>query len=66
MALVHDNYFCQWYSVIIDREADTFVMQEDEVDELEWVDVEQVKQELKTNPDKYVPAMQQIIDELKI
>ena len=60
------NYFCQWYFVTIDREADTFVMQEDEVDELEWVDVEQMKQELKTNPNKYVPAMQQIVDELKI
>lgn len=60
------NYFCQWYFVTLDRKADTFVMQEDEVDELEWVDVGQMKQELKTNPDKYVPAMQQIIDELKI
>jgi isopentenyl-diphosphate delta-isomerase len=60
------NYFCQWYFVTLDREADTFVMQEDEVDELEWVDVEQMKQELRTNPNKYVPAMQQIVDELKI
>ncbi len=60
------NYFCQWYFVALDREADTFVMQEDEVDELEWVGVEQMKQELKTNSDKYVPAMQQIVDELGI
>jgi isopentenyl-diphosphate delta-isomerase len=58
------NYFCQWYFVTLDRDADTFVMQEDEVDELEWVDIEQMKQELKTNTDKYVPAMQQIIEVL--
>jgi isopentenyl-diphosphate delta-isomerase len=58
------NYFCQWYFVTLGRDADTFVMQEDEVDELEWVDTEQMKQELKTNTDKYVPAMQQIIEVL--
>lgn len=60
------NYFCQWYFVTLDRDADTFVMQEDEVDKLEWVDIEQMKQELKTSPDKYVPAMQQIVDKLNI
>lgn len=60
------NYFCQWYFVTLDREADTFVMQEDEVDELEWVDIEQMKWDLRTNPDKYVPAMQQIVSELGI
>ena len=41
-------------------------MQEDEVAELAWVDIEQMKQELKTNPNKYVPAMNQIIDELGV
>lgn len=60
------NYFCQWYFVTIDREADTFIMQANEVDELEWVDIEQMKKELKVNPDKYVPAMQQIVSKLGI
>lgn len=60
------TYFCQWYFVTIDRDTDSFVMQEDEVDKLTWIDIGQMKQELKTNPDKYVPAMQQIVDELGI
>ena len=60
------NYFCQWYFVSLDRDTDSFTMQADEVDALEWVDIEQMKQELRTNPDKYVPAMQQIVDELGI
>lgn len=58
------NYFCQWYCVKLDRDVENFTMQADEVGELEWVDIEQMKQELKTNPDKYVPAMTQIIDKL--
>ena len=60
------TYFCQWYFVILDREVDSFVMQEDEVDELAWVEIAEIKQELETNPDKYVPAMKQIVDELNI
>ena len=36
------------------------------VDELAWVDIAEMKQELVTNPDKYVPAMKQIVDELGI
>lgn len=60
------TYFCQWYFVTLDRNVDSFVLQEDEVDELAWIDTEQLKQELKSNPDKYVPAMQQIVDELTI
>lgn len=58
------TYFCQWYLVTLDRDVDTFVMQEDEVDELEWVDIEELKSDIKTNPDKYVPAMPQIVKEL--
>ena len=58
------TYFCQWYFVTLDRDIDSFVMQEDEVDELAWVEIEQLKQELRSNPDKYVPAMPQIVDEL--
>lgn len=60
------TYFCQWYFVTLDRDVDSFVMQENEVDELAWVDTEQMKQELATNPDKYVPAMNQIVSELGI
>ena len=60
------TYFCQWYFVSLDRDTDSFVMQADEVDTLEWVDIERVKQELKTNPEKYVPAMPQIVDELSL
>ena len=60
------NYFCQWYSVTLDRDPNSFKLQDDEVAEVAWVDVEQMKQELQATPEKYVPAMQQIIEELAI
>lgn len=60
------NYFCQWFTASTDRDASSFTMQADEVDALEWVDIEQLKQELSSTPDKYVPAMPQIVSELGI
>ncbi len=55
------TYFCQWYFVSLDRNTDNFMMQEDEVAELAWVDIELLKQDLRSNPDKYVAAMPQIM-----
>lgn len=67
MRITHPRqYFCQWYTVSLDRETDSFTMQAEEVDALEWVNIEVLKSELASNPDKYVPAMQQIITELNI
>jgi isopentenyldiphosphate isomerase len=58
------NYFCQWYFVQFDRDIESFTMQKEEVDELMWIDVAQMKDEIKSNPDKYVPAMPQVVREL--
>ena len=60
------NYFCQWYHVNLDREADSFTRQKSEVDELKWVDIERLKKDLRTNPDNYVPALPKIIKELDL
>lgn len=58
------SYFCQWYTATTDRDPSTFTLQEEEVDEVAWVDIAQLKAELKANPEKYVPAMPQIVEEL--
>lgn len=56
------NYFCQWYYATLNREADSFVMQEEEIDALEWVNIDDMKKEMKTNPEKYVLAMPQVVE----
>lgn len=60
------NYFCQWYFVKVDKDIDEFVMQEDEVEALAWVDIDIIKKELIEAPEKYVPAMPQVLAELGI
>lgn len=60
------HYFIQWYTVMIDKDPSEFTLQEEEVDSVAWFDIEQVKKELVENPDKYVPALPQIIKDLEL
>lgn len=67
MFITHPRrYFCQWYFAPLDRDTTEFIMQAEEVDALAWIDIEQIKQELLNNPNKYVPALPQIIQELRL
>lgn len=67
MFITHPRrYFCQWYFVTLDRDPAQFVMQPEEVDALEWVEIDHLKKELRENPDNYVQALPQIIEELQI
>ncbi len=47
----------QTYESNIYKEAKYFSRQTEEVDELAWVDTEQMKQDIRDNPDKYIPNM---------
>lgn len=56
--------FTQWYVGVVDKDIDAFIRQVEEVDALLWFDTEQLKKELEENPDKYIPNMQRIVNEL--
>lgn len=56
--------FTQWYVGVTDKEIDAFTRQVEEVDALLWLDTEQLKKELEENPDKYIPNMQRVVNEL--
>jgi len=53
--------FVQWYTIILDIPIFEFVIQDDEVEQIAWVPVEQLRSELKTNPDKYIDIMPDIL-----
>lgn len=58
--------FTQWFSGVVDREIADFIRQIEEVDELAWVDTEQMKKDIQDNPDKYLPTMSIIVSELDL
>jgi len=51
----------QWYFVTLNRDIDSFKLQADEVDELVWIGVEDLMNDLESYPDKYIPSMQNIM-----
>src|SRR5690606_2120587 len=53
--------FCQWYLAKVDKEVSEFTIQEDEVEQVAWVNPEELKKDLQSNPDKYVPSLSAIL-----
>lgn len=58
------HYFCQWYEATVDMPIEAFTRQVSEVDELAWIDTEVLKNEVRNSPEKYVPTMKQVIEDL--
>ena len=53
--------FCQWYLGICDKAAEEFTIQEDEVEQVAWVNIDELKKDLQKYPDKYVPSLASIL-----
>lgn len=45
-----ENYFCQYYSVIIDMPIEKFVLEEWQVESIRWFSVEEIKHLLNKSP----------------
>lgn len=59
------NYFCQYYGVKVDWPVEKFVAQEDEVEQLRWVNIDDLKQDIQNNPEKYIKSMAQSLTVLE-
>lgn len=51
------NYFAMYYKVLCDWPVERFVPQEDEVETLTWISVDELKKDVKLNPQKYIASM---------
>ncbi len=57
----HD-YFVQWYLLECDKSISEFRIQEEEVEEVKWFSEEELKRELKDNPDNFLDTMNQWVE----
>lgn len=57
--------FCQWYLGKSDKQSDEFILQPEEVEQVKWVSLKELIKDVKNNPAKYVPSMQEILDILR-
>ena len=51
------NYFCQWYTLTLDKELDAFTLQEEEVAEIKWFSREELTKELDAHPEMFLQGM---------
>lgn len=56
--------FCQWFTATCDWSEEQFVLQPTEVEQVKWVDKDEFFEDVRNNPDKYLPTMSLIIDAL--
>ena len=57
-------YFVQWFTVVCDKPEDEFISQPSEVERVRWIDREELIQDVRANPDKYVASIPRVLNEL--
>lgn len=55
------QYFVQWYTLSIDKHISEFKVQKEEIEQIAWIPITQLKNELLTNPNKYIESMPEIM-----
>jgi len=58
------NYFCQWYTLAIDKTADEFTIQVEEVEQVKWFSRDELAKELRDNPGNYLKGLNWAFEEL--
>jgi isopentenyldiphosphate isomerase/mannose-6-phosphate isomerase-like protein (cupin superfamily) len=58
------NYFCQWYTLIVDKAVQDFTIQEEEVEQIRWIPKIELQKDLREHPDRYVSGMQWSVENL--
>lgn len=59
---INNPHFTQWYLLKIDKNINEFKIQQDEVEEIKWFKPNELKQNLKTNPENFIPNMEKYFE----
>lgn len=58
------NHFTQWYTLVVDKPAEDFTIQEEEVEQVRWFTRSELKKELQDRPEKYLKGLKWAIETL--
>lgn len=58
------NYFDQWYTLVVDKSAEEFIIQEEEVEQVKWFTHTELEKELRECPDKYLKGLDWSLENL--
>lgn len=51
------NFFDQWYTLTVDKPAEEFTLQEEEVEQVKWMSPEELDKELREHPENYLKGL---------
>jgi isopentenyl-diphosphate delta-isomerase len=58
------NYFDQWYTLVVDKPAEDFTIQEEEVEQVKWLTRAELEKELQEHPEKYLKGLKWPLENL--
>jgi isopentenyldiphosphate isomerase len=58
------NYFDQWYTLVVDKPAEDFTIQEEEVEQVKWFTQAELEGELREHPEKYLKGLEWPLENL--
>ena len=56
------RHFGQWYILNIDKDINEFKIQEDEVEQIKWFSMEEMKESLHKYPEEFLPTMKKYFE----
>jgi 8-oxo-dGTP pyrophosphatase MutT (NUDIX family) len=59
------KFFCQWFYAQIDKDTALLTIQKDEVEAIQWIPSGDLRADVVSNPDKYVPSAKTSLDLLQ-
>jgi predicted alpha/beta hydrolase family esterase/isopentenyldiphosphate isomerase len=58
------NYFNQWYTLVVDKLAEEFTIQEEEVEQVRWFTRAELEKDLREYPEKYLKSLDWSLENL--
>lgn len=58
------NHFTQWYTLVIDKPAEDFVIQQEEVEQVRWLRRDELEKELREHPEQYLSGLHWALEHL--
>jgi len=55
------NYFSQWYTLVVDKPAEDFVIQEEEVEQVKWFTRDELTHDIQAHPGRYLAGFDGVV-----
>lgn len=56
------HHFTQWYFLALDKNISEFTIQEDEVEEIQWISPQELKKQLEEQPEEFLSSLKEKLD----